>query len=101
MPSSPLDESSAKRTAILRVDFPVDAAADATKPSDIARKSLHIFVSAPRNVQDQQRIFFHLWRAANQFGQRVSRFERRNNPFRSRQSFCRGNRFVVSDRGIF
>src|SRR5271156_319195 len=101
MPSSPLAESSANRAAILREDFEVGVVADAARPSDMARKRLHVFVAAPGDIQDHQFIFFHFRRAANQFRQGMRGFERRNNTFYARQDFCRGDRFAVPDRRIF
>src|SRR5580698_5484832 len=61
------------------------ARVEAGTGSDIPRENLHVFISASGKIQDYDFVLSHFWRAANQFGQCVRGFQRRNNSLDSRK----------------
>src|SRR5580704_16717918 len=101
-PISPASESARNRCAMRPVGFgAVTAVCDDAKFSDIARENIHILIATSGKIQDYEFVFFHAWRAANQFRQGVRRFQRGNYSFLARERACGFDGFRIAHRAIF
>src|ERR1700730_15069562 len=107
MPSSLASESSRKRREILPSKSLAGrpggcAAADfGMAGSDIARESFHVLIAPAGKIQDHDFIFLHFRRAVDQLCDGMRGFERRNNAFDTRKSFCRLNRLYIAYGCVF
>src|ERR1700723_2267170 len=101
-PISPASESARKRCAMRPAGFGgATAVCDEAKFSDIARENIHIFIAAAGKIQDYEFVLLHTRRAANQFRQRVRRFQRGNNSFLARECACGFHGSRIAHRAIF
>src|SRR5487761_1194200 len=67
---------------------------------DIARQNFHILVPAPGNIQNDQLVAPHFWRAPHQLRQCVRRFERGNDALEFRQQHHCLNCFFIAHGGV-